>query len=133
VSDHLFKNGRANLLPYAVVHEDGVSVFIDRLYRPIIVVPGKWPRCDLSLAAVCDGPPMYGAKLAHTFYGEHAQPARDPIVRRRLRSLVNSCSVLKSELRRLSDTMDAAAEPPPEKARSQADLIRHTFSEGVAA
>jgi hypothetical protein len=132
VSDHLFKNGRANLLPYAVVHEDGVSVFIDRLYRPIIVVPGKWPRCDLSLAAACDGPPTYGAKLAHTFYGEHAQPARDPIVRRRLRSLVNSCSVLKDELRcRALITSDDG--PPPVKARSHADLIRHTFSEGAAA
>ncbi len=130
----LFRNGRSNLLPFGVVIDGDVSVFVDRVYRPIIAVPGKWPRCQMELASVCDGPAMFGAKLAHTFFHEHARPGADPAVRQRIRSLVNSCATLKAELRRRSDAMDAPAdEPPPEKARTHADLIRHTFSEGVAA
>jgi hypothetical protein len=75
---------------------------------------------------------MFGAKLLTQFYGDHTQPTRDPAVRKRLRSLVEGCSVLRAELRRRSDAMDAADEPPPEKAREGADLIRHTFGEVAA-
>jgi hypothetical protein len=124
------KFGR-NLLPYAVVFdaEAGVSTFIDRLFRPIICVPGKWPRAKMELATVADGPPLYGAKLFYQFFGEHAQPTADPIVRRRLRSLIDGCSVLKAELRRRSDAMTRDDAPP---ARSHADLIRHTFADAAA-
>jgi hypothetical protein len=129
----VFRTGKSNLLPFGGVIDGDASTFIDRLFRPIVCCPGKWPRCDLALAVPCDGPAMYGAKLAHTFYHEHAQPSADPVVRRRIRGLVESCLVLKSELRRralmASEIADGA---PPENAREGADLIRHTFGEAAA-
>jgi hypothetical protein len=131
----VFRTGKSNLLPFAVVFDSdsNSSTVIDRCYRPIIAAPGKWPGCTMELATVCDGAPMFGAKLCAQFYAEHAQPARDPAVRRRIRALVNGCAALKAELRRRSDAMDAADEPPHDKVRSHADLIHHTFSEGAAA
>jgi hypothetical protein len=128
----VFRTGKSNLLPFGVVIEGDASTFVDRLFRPIVCCPGKWPRCVLTLAVPCDGPAMYGAKLAHTFYHEHAQPTRDPAVRRRLRSLVESCGVMKTEIRRRALMASAAAEPAPEKVREGADLIRHTFGEAAA-
>jgi hypothetical protein len=133
---NLFRVGRSNLLPFAVCFdkESRTSTIIDRLYRPLVCCAGKWPRCDLSLATVAKGPALYGAEMLHQFFGEHAQPAADPVVRRRLRALVGGCSVLRDELRRRSDAVDADPdEPPPTQAAAHADLIRHTFSEGVAA
>ena len=130
VTDNLFRIGQSNLLPYAVVYdaEAGVSTFIDRLFRPIICAPGKWPRCKMELAAVCDWAPLYGAKLLHTFFREHSKPAADPIVRRSLRELVNSCSAMKAELRLRAEAMGSGDEQPPTKAREHADLIAHTFA-----
>lgn len=125
MSNSIFNRGSGNLLPFGVVIDGDVSVFVDRLYRPIIVCPGKWPRCDLSLATVADGPAMYGRKLAHRFYHEHSQPVADPAVRVRLKSLVDSCAVLRAELRRRA--LMAQSDPPPDMAREGADLIRHTF------
>jgi hypothetical protein len=124
----VFRTGKSNLLPFGVVVEGDVSTFVDRCWRPICAAPGKWPGCDLALAVPCDGPPMYGSKLATRFYGEHARPAADPAVRRRLQSLVESCGVMKSELRRRALMASAADEqPPPEKAATHADLVSAVF------
>jgi hypothetical protein len=135
MQDHLFRAGRYNnMLPYAVTFdaEAGVSTIIDRLYRPIIVAPGKWPRCKMELATVADGPPHYGAKLLFQFFGEFSQPSADPIVRKRLLALVNEYAVLRAELRRRAVEKDAADDPPPAKVRSHADLVHATFA-GMAA
>jgi hypothetical protein len=131
----LFRAGRhSNLLPYIVTFdaEANVSTICDRLFRPIICAPGKWPRCKMELATVADGPPLYGAKPVTAFYGEFAQPNYDPVVRRRIRTLVNEYAVLRAELRRRAAAIDAADDPPPAKARESADLIRHTFAEAAA-
>jgi hypothetical protein len=87
----------------------------------------------MELAAPCDidDARCYGDGATY-FYRDDNAPRCDPIVRRRIRSLVNSCTALRSELHRRA-LIQSRDEPPPEKARSHADLIRHTFSEGVAA
>jgi hypothetical protein len=134
MSDDLFRIGRSNLLPYGVVFdaEANASTIVDRLFRPIVCCPGKWPKCKMELATVSDAPAMFGAKLLHQFFREHAQPSADPAVRRRIRTLVNSSTAMKAELRRRGEAIDTDDGPPPTKARSHADLIHHTFGEAAA-
>ena len=50
--------GNTNLLPYAVVFdpESSTSTIINRLYQPLVTLPGKWPSCDRSQAVAVDGP-----------------------------------------------------------------------------
>jgi hypothetical protein len=133
MSDDLFKIDRSNRLPFGVVHdsEGNVSTFVDRLFRPIICAPGKWPRCKMELATVCDGAPLYGAKFLTTFFRADGQPSADPAVRQRLRELVNGCGVLRAELRRRAE-MTSDHEPLPTKAREHADLVSQVFGEAAA-
>jgi hypothetical protein len=124
----MFRTGQTNLLPFGVAYdrETNVSTLYDRLYRPIISCHGKWPRCDLALATVCNDPPLYGVEPIATFFRADAQPVCDPAVRKRLRSLIDTCAVLKSELRRRA--LIASDAPPPTQAQQHADLISQTFA-----
>lgn len=136
---NLFKTGPAsNLLPYGVAFdaESKTSTIYDRLFRPIVCVPGKWPRCDMALAVPCDidAERLYGGNPIATFFRDDAQPAVDPPVRARLRKLIASCSALRDELHRraLIASHDTTLQPPPAKVRTHADLIRRTFAEAAA-
>jgi hypothetical protein len=127
----MFRIGQANMLPFGVAFdaESKTSTIFDRLFRPIITCAGKFPRCDLSLAVPCDidAERLYGVKPIHQFFRDDAQPHCDPAVRRRIRGLVNSCAVLKAELKRRADAMTSDDTPPPEKARTHADLVNAVF------
>ena len=100
--------------------------------RPIVAIgmlAGALVLTGCGKIETLDQPaPLYGAKLLHTFFREHSKPAADPIVRRRLRELVNSCSAMKAELRLRAEAMGSGDEQPPTKAREHADLIAHTFA-----
>jgi hypothetical protein len=137
----MFKASQSNALPWAVYWDadSRTSTIADRCYRPIVTAPGKYPKWDAALAtaAPIDAKPLYGATPLTTFYrADHASaPFADPIVRRRLRHLIEGCMALRNELRKRERMQreTAAEDAKPEKARSHADLIRHTFSDGVAA
>jgi hypothetical protein len=124
-----FLGSQSNALPWAICYSDGVSTLIDRLYRPIISAPGRYPRWSLELATAepADGPRLYGAKPIHTFFKADAQPTLDPVVRARLRTLINGCGVLRDELRRRNRMQMAPIEPTPSKRVENLDLIRATF------
>jgi hypothetical protein len=80
-----------NLLPHVVIFdsESNTSTLHDRLFRPIVTLPGRWPKCDRSQAVAVDGPPTYNAKPCYKFYdGQINSPRCDPLVRNRLRALV---------------------------------------------
>jgi hypothetical protein len=117
---------KTNQLPFGVHYdaESDTSTIYDRLYKPIVVLPKKWPRCDRGAAVACDGPPLYGVKPIHTFYRPDDGNAAvcDPIVRKRLRSLVEGMPALKAELRR------RAATPARTQTASHADLVSLTFN-----
>jgi hypothetical protein len=135
MSDDLFRTVRSNLLPFGVSYdsETRTSTIIDRLYRPIITCAGKFPRCDLALATVADGAPLYGVKPIATFFRVDGAPHADPAVRRRLRELVNGCGVLRDELRKRARMENADPPPQPTATQAHAELIAHTFGEAIEA
>jgi hypothetical protein len=133
---NLFKNGpTTNLLPFGVAYDkaSNASVIFDRLFRPIVECPGKWPKCDLALAVPCDrdAPRLYGVKAIATFFGEHSQPQCDPPVRARIRALVAGCAALSAELRQRA-LIQSHEDAAPTAAREHASLIAKTFSEVAA-
>jgi len=129
--------GKSNLLPFAVAYDPGskTSTILDRLYRPIVVLPGRFPRCDYSLAIVPeDAKPLYGVEPQHKLYRDDGNAAVcDPVARKRLRSLIECCGILKAELRRRERMQHATSTttpaPTPTKAAVHADLVASVFGD----
>jgi hypothetical protein len=124
----MFSAAKSNALPFGVAFdpESRTSTIYSRTYSPLVTLPGKFPRVDYSLAVPCDpdAPKLYGCKPIYHFYRpDHpSAPFADPVVRRRLRSLVAGCEALRAELRR------RGALPEPKQTASHADLVAKTFS-----
>lgn len=128
----LFRTANINLLPWLVVfdRESNSSIILDRLRRPVAVLPKKWPLCDHSQAVAIEGPPIYGVEPIHQFHNGSANAIRcDNAVRLRVRRLVEGMPALKAELRRRALIAAAAADAAPieeSKAAEHADLISRT-------
>jgi len=126
---------KTNQLPMGVAWdaETNTSTIFDRLYRPVVTLPQKWPRCDHSQAQPCDGPPMYGVKPIAMFMRPDDINATIacPATRQRLRSLIAGMPALRLELRRrqvAAEEAEAIAMAlQPSKRAEGLELISKTF------
>ena len=93
----------ANLKPYGSAYNSDLneSVIFDRLYRPLIRVRGRYPRCDFASAVAldADGPKLYGLPNTAFLYHDDNAPRCCPIVRQRLADLLARCPVLAAEIK----------------------------------
>jgi hypothetical protein len=123
-----YRNG----LPYGHVFDKATrtTTIFDRLYRPLVKVPGRFPRCGFAAAVESgdDEPRIYGAAGTSFFYGDDNAPVADPIVRRRLADLLADCPVLKALIYRRREEEEAAH---PERL-NHASLMARVFSEVAA-
>jgi hypothetical protein len=101
-----------NASPYGV-HVDaetGTSIIFDRLFRPLVSIPGKWPRVNYSAAVACDPEPkMYGVANSYFYRPDDVNAPRCcPVVRKRLAELVRSIPALQEEIQRRTKAADIA-------------------------
>lgn len=99
-----------NATPFGVHVESGRSIIFDRLYRPLVAIPGRWPRVKHGEAVACDpdDPRLYGIADPTLFYrpDDVNAPRCCPVVRRRLAELVRSMPALREEIDRRSNAGD---------------------------
>jgi hypothetical protein len=123
----------ANATPYVAVFNkaSNETTIADRLFRPLVTIPGRYPRCDYQRATVCppDAERLYGAAGTTILYHNDNGPVADPVVRQRLRTLLVACPVLAAEIERRSAEKESAKPAP----QSHADLIAATFGERATA
>jgi hypothetical protein len=121
-----------NGLPYVVVFDKASKETIigDRLFRPLVRVPGRYPHCGFAAAVECepDAPRLYGAVNTSFLYHDDNAPVADPIVRRRLADLLADCPALKALIYRKREEEEAAH---PERL-NHAQLMSRVFSEAAA-
>jgi hypothetical protein len=122
----------ANFKPYGYVvdKETRTTTVFDRLFRPLVRLDGRWPRCDFAAAEPCDpdSPRLYGAPGTAFLYHNDDAPRCDPIVRTRLADLSRRCPVLAAEVQRRTNAAEAAN---PVRL-THAQLMASVFSEAAA-
>jgi hypothetical protein len=121
-----------NAQPYGYTFdkETRTTTFFDRLFRPLVRVPGRYPHCGFAAAVECgdDEPRLYGAPNTSFLYGDDSAPVADPIVRVRLADLLVNCPVLDAVIYRRREAEEAAH---PERL-THAALMTRVFAEAVA-
>jgi hypothetical protein len=121
-----------NAQPYCVVFDkaNNESIIGDRLFRPLVRVPGRFPRCGFAAAVECepDAPKLYGAANTSFLYHDDNAPIADPIVRRRLADLLTNCPVLAALIYRRREAEEAVH---PVRL-THAQLMSRVFSEAAA-
>jgi hypothetical protein len=118
-----------NATPFGVEYDPttGTSVIYDRLWRGLVRIRGRFPRCQWETATACDlsEPQLFGIANPTLFYRADSNSYRcDAAVRGRLAELFRKCPALYRECER----RHAAAAPPPSRGEV-ADLIEATFGE----
>jgi hypothetical protein len=121
-----------NSKPYGYVFdkETRTTTIFDRLWRPLVRVPGRFPNCGFAAAVACgdDEPRLYGVAGTSFLYHDDRAPVADPIVRVRLADLLENCPVLKEQVYRRREADEAAM-----LARlTHSQLVRHVFGEVAA-
>jgi hypothetical protein len=109
--------------PYLAIYNGDLktSTILDRAYRPILTLRGRFPLVDWNSAVECpdDAPPVTAGREAIRIYFENANRKE---IDMRLRPLFARCGVLRSVVNR---RINAVSVPPPRVA--QLDLIAATF------
>jgi hypothetical protein len=122
-----------NAQPYCVVFDKEAKETIigDRLFRPLVKLPGRYPRCNYGAAVECDAdaPRLYGLPNTSFLYHDDSAPVADPAVRVRLADLLAKCPVLAALIYRRREEEEAAH--PVRK--SHASLMSKVFGEAVPA
>jgi hypothetical protein len=121
-----------NATPFGVEYDPttGTSVIYDRLWRGLVRIRGRFPRCQWGTATACDlsEPRLFGIAAPVLFYKADNNAYRcDAAVRGRLAELFRKCPVLYREC----DRRHAAAPPVPSREKV-ADLIEATFGEPLS-
>jgi hypothetical protein len=88
------------ILPYGAYHAGRFSILFDRRYQPIVLLPGRWPECDLSRAVRCDPDWRIEHESATRFYNDRTTPTYNLKKRSELKKLVLSIPVLAAEIER---------------------------------
>jgi hypothetical protein len=88
------------ILPYGVFHAGRFSILFDRRYKPIVILPGRWPNCDMSQAARCDPDWWIEHEAQEWFYSDRNTPTYDKKTRAKLMGLVRSIPGLARETER---------------------------------
>jgi hypothetical protein len=91
--------------------ESRTTTILDRAHRPLVRLPGKWPRVDHAAAVPCDisEPKCYGT-ASKTFYRatDHNAARCDPALSKRLSDLVQSIPAQLSHADLVSLTFNAS-------------------------
>jgi hypothetical protein len=90
-------NSGHNATPYGYkIDETGNTVIFDRLYRPLVSGPGKYPRIKRDQAIACDpSERVYGADNDYFYRPDDQNAARCcPVTRRKLDDLMRSIPAL---------------------------------------
>jgi hypothetical protein len=121
-----------NATPFGVEYDPttGCSVIYDRLWRGLVRIRGRFPRCAWETATTCDltEQQLFGIANPTLIYRADNNVHRcDAAVRGRLAELFRKCPQLYRECERRS--MASVAAPSREKV---ADLIEATFGEPLS-
>jgi hypothetical protein len=100
------------------------TTYGDRLFRPLVTVPGRHGRCDYQAAVACDpdAPRLYGAENTTLLYRDDNAPRCCPATRVRLADLLSRCPILAAQIYRRREAEEAARSP---------SLVERVFGEAA--